>query len=28
MFGSPQRTSPPETAAARLRALPAKHYLD
>jgi UDPglucose--hexose-1-phosphate uridylyltransferase len=28
MFGSPQRDLTAETAAARLRALPAKHYLD
>ena len=28
MFGSPQRDLTPETAAARLRALPATHYLD
>jgi len=28
MFASPQRDLTPETAAERLRALPAKHYLD
>jgi galactose-1-phosphate uridylyltransferase len=28
MFGSPQRDLTPETAAARLRALPDKHYAE
>ena len=28
MFGSPQRDLTPETAAARLRALPEKHYAE